>query len=111
MESKSFVRSLVLFSAIALATVPLFAKPVSKTIPVNHSVQIGKSDVKAGEYRFLIDGNHLTILNGRKTVAESEGKWEERDKKSDYTSIVSNGEGKVMELRFAGDKNVFVLAQ
>jgi hypothetical protein len=111
MESKSFVRSLVLFSAIALASVPAFAKPVSKTIPVNHSVQVGKFDVKAGEYRFLIDGNHLTIRNGKNTIAESDGQWQERDTKSPYTSIVSNAEGKVIELRFEGEKNVFILAQ
>ena len=111
MESKSFVRSLVLFSAIAMASIPLFAKPVSKTIPVSHTVVVGKFDVKAGEYHFVINENHLTIMNGKKTIAESDGQWQERDTKSPYTSIVSNGEGKVIELRFAGDKNVFVLAQ
>lgn len=111
MESKSFVRSLVLFSAIALATVPAFAKPISKSLPVNHSVKVGTFDVKAGEYRFLIDGNHLTIMNGKKTVAESDGKWEERDSKYQYNSLVSNADGKLTEVRFAGEKNVFVLAQ
>ena len=45
--------------------------------------------MKAGEYRFLIDGNHLTIQNGKKVVAESEGRWEDRDKKSEYTEILS----------------------
>ncbi|HEY2119017.1 MAG TPA: hypothetical protein VGH37_07525 [Candidatus Acidoferrum sp.] len=111
MTSKSFVRSFVLFSAVALATVPVFAKPVTKTIPINHKVIVGSSDVKQGEYRFVIDGNHLSIMNGKKSVAESDGKWEDRDTKSEYTEIVSNGDGKVVELRFAGQKSVFVLAQ
>lgn len=111
MQSKSIVRSMVLFSAIAFASVPLFAKPMSKSIPLNHEVHVGTSDVKAGEYRFLIDGNHLTILNGKKTVAEADGKWEDRDTKSEYTAVVSGADGKVVELRFAGQKNVFVLAQ
>jgi hypothetical protein len=102
---------MVLFSAVAFATVPVFAKPVSKSIPVTHKVVIGTADLKEGEYRFVIDNNHLTIKNGSKTVAEADGKWEDRDAKSEYTSIVSNAEGKVTELRFAGQKNVFVLAQ
>jgi hypothetical protein len=110
MESKSFVRSMVLLAAVAIS-VPAFAKPMAKTVPLNHSVMVGKSDVKAGEYRFLIDGNHLTIQNGKKVVAESDGKWEDRDKKYEYTEIVSNGEGKVMEIRFEGQKSAFVLAQ
>ena len=102
---------MVLFSAVALASLPVFAKPVSKSIPINHKVVVGTSDLKEGEYRFVIDNNHLTIMNGKKTVAESEGKWEDRDSKSEYTSIVSNTDGKVLELRFEGQKSVFVLAQ
>jgi hypothetical protein len=110
MASKSFIRSVVLLAAVAIS-VPAFAKPMVKNIPLNHSVQVGKTDVKAGEYRFLIDGNHLTIQNGKKVVAEAEGRWEDRDKKSEYTEILSNNEGKVLELRFAGQKSAFVLAQ
>jgi len=101
---------MVLLAAVAI-TVPVFAKPMAKNIPINHSVQVGKTDVKAGEYRFLIDGNHLTIQNGKKVVAESDGRWEDLAKKSEYTEILSNREGKVIELRFAGQKSAFVLAQ
>ena len=110
MASKSFVRSMVLLAAVAIS-VPAFAKPMAKNIPLNHDVHVGMTDVKAGEYRFLIDGNHLTIQNGKKVVAESEGRWEDRDKKSQYTEILSNAEGKVIELRFEGQKSAFVLAQ
>lgn len=110
MASKSILRIMVLLSAVAIS-VPAFAKPMSKTIPINHQVHVGKTDVKAGEYRVLIDGNHLTLQNGKKVVAESDGRWEERDKKSDYTEILSNAQGEVLELRFAGQKSAFVLAQ
>jgi len=102
---------MILFSAAALVSVPVFAKPVSKSIPVNHKVVVGNSSVKEGEYRFVIDGNHLSIMNGNKPIAQSDGRWEDRDSKSEYTEIVSNADGKVLELRFAGQKNVFVLAQ
>jgi len=82
---------------------------MSTNVPINHSVKVGQTEVKAGDYRFLIDGNHLTILSGKKLVAEADGRWEDRDQKSDYTEIVSNGDGKVIELRFQGKKSVFVL--
>jgi photosystem II stability/assembly factor-like uncharacterized protein len=110
MKSKSLLANLVLFGALAIA-VPAFAKPMSATLPVTHTVKVGQTEIKAGDYRFMIDGNHLTILNGRKQVAEADGRWEDRDAKSQYNSIVSNAEGRVIEVRFEGKKSVFVLPQ
>ena len=110
MKSKSLLASLVFFGVLAVAA-PVFAKPMSANLPLTHSVKVGQTEVKAGDYRFLIDGNHLTILNGKKHVAEADGRWEERTKKSDYTEIMSSPDGKLEELRFAGKRNVFVLAQ
>ena len=106
----SFVRSMVLLAAVAIA-VPVFAKPMTKNIPLIHDMQVGKTDVKAGQYRFLIDGNHLTVMNGKKTVAEADGRWEDRDKKNQNTEILSGANGQVMEIRFEGQKSAFVLAQ
>ena len=108
MQSKSWVQNLVLLAAVAI-TVPAFAKPVSKSLPLNHSVHVGKYDVKAGDYNVLIDGNHLTMKKSNKVVAEADGRWEERNVKSEYTEILSDNEGKVLELRFAGNKSAFVL--
>jgi hypothetical protein len=108
MQSKSWVRNLVLLAAVAIA-VPVFAKPMNKSLPINHSVHVGKYDVKAGDYNVLIDGNHLTMKKNNKVVAEADGRWEERNVKSEYTEILSDNEGKVLELRFAGNKGAFVL--
>ena len=110
MKSKSLLANLVLGGALAVA-VPLFAKPMSTTVPLGHSVKVGQTDLKAGDYRFLIDGTHLTVFIGKKNVAEAEGKWEERDTKSPYTEVVSTNDGKLVELRFEGKKSVFVLNQ
>ena len=110
MKKHSLLANLVLAGALATA-VPLFAKPMSTTLPITHNVKVGQTEVKAGDYRFLIDGNHLTILNGRKAIAEADGRWEDRDTKAQYNSVVSNGDGKVIELRFEGKKSVFVLPQ
>lgn len=110
MKSKSLLANLALFAALAVA-VPVIAKPMSATLPVTHTVKVGQTEIKAGDYRFLIDGNHLSILNGHKQIAEADGRWEDRDSKSAYNSIVSNAEGRVIELRFEGKKSVFVLPQ
>jgi len=109
MKSKSLLANLVLLGAFAIA-VPVFAKPMATSIALSHAVKVGQTDVKAGDYRFLIDGNHLTIFNGKKLVAEADGRWEDRDRKSEYTEILSTADGKLFELRFQGKKSVFVLS-
>ncbi|HWY05263.1 MAG TPA: hypothetical protein VNY24_00275 [Candidatus Acidoferrales bacterium] len=110
MKSNTLVRSIALAAALAI-TVPLFAKPVAKALAVPHAVKFGNVDVKAGDYRAMIDDNHLTLLNGKKVIAESAGRWEERSQKSPYTVIVSNEAGRVTELRFEGKAQVFVLSE
>lgn len=110
MKSRSLLANIVLCGALAIA-VPLLAKPVSTTVPLSHSAKVGQTNLQAGEYRFLIDGNHLTIYKGKTQMAEADGRWEDRNSKSQYTSIVSNDEGRVIELRFEGKKSVFVLTQ
>jgi hypothetical protein len=110
MKKQSLLANVVLASALAVA-VPAFAKPMSTNVPISHNVKVGQTEVKAGDYRFLIDGNHLSILSGKKLIAESDGRWEDRDVKAVNNSVVSNGDGKVIELRFEGKKSVFVLPQ
>lgn len=109
MKNRSLLANMALCGALAIA-VPLFAKPMSTTLPLANAAKVGQTQLKAGQYEFRIDGNHLTIYKGKTAMAESNGRWEDRDSKSQYTSIVSD-DGKVIELRFAGKKSVFVLAQ
>lgn len=110
MNRSSLVRTLALMAAAAF-TVPAFAKPVSKSLPITHNVKVGKVDIKAGDYRAMIDDNRITILNGKNVVAESSGRWETRDTKSPYTGIVADSDGRVLELRFEGKAQVFVLSE
>jgi hypothetical protein len=51
------------------------------------------------------------VFKGKTLVAQSEGRWEDRDQKAPYTEVVSNSDGKLLELRFEGKKTVFVLPQ
>jgi hypothetical protein len=110
MKTNSFVRSTALLAAIALA-VPAFAKPFTKTISIAQTAKVGKSELKAGEYRLEIEGTKATVQKGKQVVAESEGRWEDRNSKSDYNSVVIGENGRVMEVRFAGQTRVFVFSE
>ena len=110
MKSNSFVRSMALLAAIALAA-PAFAKPFAKTINISQAAKLGKTDLRAGEYRLEIDGNKATVQKGKQVVAESEGRWEDRSAKAVYDSILVGENGQVREVRFAGQTRVFVFSE
>jgi len=107
MKTNSFVRSIALLAAVALA-VPAFAKPFAKTISVSHTAKIGRAELQAGEYRLQIDGTKAIVQKGKQVVAESEGRWEDRSTKSPYDSLLLTDSGQVKEVRFAGQARVFV---
>jgi hypothetical protein len=110
MKINSIHRMAALFVALAMV-VPVFAKPLTKTINISQPAKVGKASLEAGEYQLSIDGTKATVQKGKNTVAESEGRWEEREAKSQYTSILVGENGQVREVRFAGQKKVFVFAE
>ena len=111
MKIQSLLRSAAFVVALAVATVPAFSKPLAKTINISQNTKVGKSDVKAGEYRLLIDGNKATLIKNKTTVAESEGRWEDREAKSNFDSVLLGDQGQVKEVRFSGQKRVFVFSE
>jgi hypothetical protein len=110
MKTKLFFRSIALLAAIAL-TVPAFAKPFAKTINISQNAKLGKSELKAGEYRLQIEGSKATVQRGKQVVAESEGRWEDRSTKASYDSLLVGENGQVKEVRFAGQARVFVFSE
>jgi hypothetical protein len=110
MKSQSLVRSIVLLAVVALA-VPVFAKPISKTINIPSAARLGQADLQAGEYRLMIDGTKASVQKGSQVVAQSEGRWEDRDSKSPYDAVLLNDKGRVTEVRFSGQKRVFVFSE
>jgi hypothetical protein len=110
MKTNSFFRCIALLAALAL-TVPAFAKPFAKNINVTQNARLGKSELKAGEYRLEIEGNKATVQKGKQVVAESEGRWEDRSTKSSYDSLLISENGQVKEVRFAGQTRVFVFSE
>jgi hypothetical protein len=110
MKTKLFFRSIALLAAIVL-TVPAFAKPFAKTINIAQNAKVGKSELKAGEYRLQIEGTKATVQKGKEIVAESEGRWEDRSAKASYDSLLVGENGQVKEVRFAGQTRVFVFSE
>ena len=110
MKSNTILRTLALLAVTTLA-IPVFAKPVSKVINITQSAKVGKADLQAGEYRLLIDGTKATVQKGRAVVAESEGRWEDRETKSNYDAVLLGENGQVREVRFSGQKRVFVFSE
>ena len=109
MRSKSLLQIIALLAVAGLA-VPVLAKPISKSITITRAAKIGKTNLSAGEYRLLIDGNKVTVQKGNKVVAESEARWEERQEKANADSILIGSDGTVQEVRFAGNNRVLVLS-
>lgn len=109
MRTKALFQVVALLAVVALA-VPVFAKPISKSITISRDARIGKTDLSAGEYRLLIDGSKVTVQKGNKVVAESEGRWDERKEKASANSVLIGSDGAVQEVRFEGDRRVLVLS-
>ena len=110
MCKKLFVRMTLFIAALSLATAGVVtAKPVSKYIKLSETAKFGRSQVTAGEYTLLVDGNQVTVKKSGKVVAETTGQWEERAEKSPYNSVVLGSDRQVQEVRFSGKKQVLVL--
>jgi hypothetical protein len=109
MTNKNLVRFIALLAVVALA-LPVMAKPISKNISIVQPAKLGTSQLTAGEYQLLIDGTRVTVQKGKNVVAEVTGRWEERDAKSRYSSVLLGADGQVQEVRFAGENRVLVLS-
>jgi len=110
MKSNSIVRTAVLLGTLGLA-VPVFAKPFVKFISITQPAKVGQATLQAGEYKLSIDGTKVTVAHGKDQVAESEGRWEDRATKSPYDAVLLGENGQLKEVRFAGQKRVFVFGE
>ncbi len=109
MRTKSLARFIALLAVVALA-IPALAKPISKYIHIAETAKLGATELRAGEYHLLIDGTKVTVQHNSKVVAEAEGRWENREEKARYTSVLLGANHEVKEIRFAGEKRVLMIA-
>jgi len=102
-------RSLFLVLALSVLVMPAFAKPIVKTFTITSNQKIAGKELKSAEYTFRVDDTKLTIELKNKVIAETTGRWEPRDKKNDADTFVAGADGQILELRFSGEKRVFVI--
>lgn len=108
MKFTSLVRFTALLVVLALA-VPALAKPVSKEFNLGSPAKIGRAQLEVGQYGVRVDGNKVTVHQGRRLLVETEGQFVERDTKQRYNSVLLGPNGQIEEIRFAGERRVLVL--
>ncbi len=104
------MKTIVLFFAIALFTVAMAADTYNLTL-FQASVVAGE-ELKAGDYKVVVDDGKVLFKKGRKTKAEATAKVEANGEKYRSTSVrYENGEGKyrISEIRLGGTNQKLVL--
>jgi hypothetical protein len=106
---KTSWKSIFAVLALAALVMPAFAKPVSMVINIANNQKVAGKELKSDAYTFKVDDTKLTVELKHKVVVEAAGRWEPRDQKIEANSIVFGSDGQVQELRFSGEKRVFVI--
>ena len=99
---------LVFFAVVGLAVA---GAAENYKITLFQETVIKESTLKPGEYRVTVDGDKVTISQGKQKV-EATAKTETADSKFDSTSVrYANGDGKyrLIEIRLGGTKTKLVL--
>jgi hypothetical protein len=71
---------------------------------------IGGAKLSAGDYGLVVDGGQLTVKQGKRVVAQVPAHWEARDATPDSNSVLYGDNNKVMEIRFAHQRDVLIIA-
>jgi hypothetical protein len=106
---RKHLKSLAAFLVMMALVVPAFARDINKIVAVPDQTKIAGKILKAGNYTFKVNENKVTIEAKGKIVAEAAGRWEPRDSKWASDSFVTGADGQVREIRFAGEKRVFIV--
>lgn len=105
-----FIGILAIFAVALMSAAPARADKTTKNISFDHAVMIGGTKLPAGEYTLVIDGEHLTVKVEHKIVAQATVHWEARDEKPDRNSVLYGDNNLVIEIRFAHQRDVLVVA-
>lgn len=99
---KKFV---IAFAISALAVVSAAEK---RTITLFSPSVIGGQELKPGDYRIEVDGNKLSIKDGKRVI-EADIKVESEAKKFDTTAVRYAGDKQVTEIRLGGTTTKLLL--
>jgi hypothetical protein len=76
---------------------------VSATMDLLNPATLGGKQLKPGTYEVKADDTTVKILKDGKTVAEAPVQWKDESGKSQYSAIVTDGDGKsIKEVHFNG---------
>jgi hypothetical protein len=110
---------LVLLAALVLM-VPLSSFARSKNerkVTLPDAMQVGSTQLKAGTYKVEWQGNgsslHVSFLDNGKTIATTQGKMVEKNKRTPFDAFVTSTAGnakKLMEIDFGGTRDALVLS-
>jgi hypothetical protein len=76
---------------------------VSATMDLLNPATLGGKQLKPGTYEVKADDNKLTVMKDGKTVAEAPLQWKDESGKSQYSAIITDGDGKsIKEVHFIG---------
>ena len=106
-------RFFAFIGAMALAlsvTVAASADTATKHVTFDHEAMIGGAKLSAGDYGLVIDGGQLTVKQGKRVVAQAPAHWEARDATPDANSVLYGENNKVIEIRFAHQRDVLIIA-
>jgi hypothetical protein len=105
-----YLRSVAALLVVIALVVPAFARDINKIVAVPDQTKIAGKVLKAGDYTFRVNDTKVTVESKGKVIAEATGRWEPRDTKCPSDSFVTGADGQVREIRFAGEKRVFVVS-
>jgi hypothetical protein len=105
----SIWKPLIMVLALAMLVTPALADTLTKHITITGTHKIAGVELKDDIYTFKIDDSKVVVELRHKLVAETNGRWEQRDTKYRSNTIVSAEDGHIQELRFAGEKRAFVI--
>ena len=94
----------------AFATFALAAASAAEkhTVQFYSPTVIGGQELKAGEYKLVLDGNKLTIKDGKRVI-ETDVKVESEGTKYNTTGVRYVGGKQASEIRFGGTTTKLVL--
>jgi hypothetical protein len=96
-------KHLIGLAAIALMSLPVWARAESTTLIVDTPTQVGETSLQPGQYDLKVEpnGDHVTVYHNGKEVATAPCQWITLDKKSSQT-LIQTKDGHVTEIDFSG---------
>jgi hypothetical protein len=104
---KSIISTLALLAVTALA-LPAISETFSKSVTFTEALSVSGTQVKAGDYKVVVDGTNVTIQKGHDVIVKTEGRVEQRNAKFYATTVVHDASGAVREIDLGGRNEAIV---